>query len=267
MRVKADLRVIGPTDGLVLESEARAISNGQFYAVIDGLPRPVREPGLDPLGGGAGGPAVLRAALRRQSGASARRQRGANWCGASRRRRRSACPRGSRRAGLRVRHLQPPAGPGLGDSGRTAAGDTGTGTRPRRVHHRVSQPRAVLRRTGRPRSRRCGADTGGGEHPADEGVADRARRAAPARHPRGGRGREPVDSREAGGADQPGRTGRNGQRSDVRCLPRGGQRHRRHRFRIPGQVLARRGGQRRAGRQGHDLRAAGSGSERHRCRS
>ncbi len=48
MRVKADLRVIGPTDGLVLESEARAISNGQFYAVIDGLPRPVREPGLDP---------------------------------------------------------------------------------------------------------------------------------------------------------------------------------------------------------------------------
>ena len=48
MRVKADLRVIGPTDGLVLESQARAISNGQFYAVIDGLPRPVREPGLDP---------------------------------------------------------------------------------------------------------------------------------------------------------------------------------------------------------------------------
>ena len=48
MRVKADLRVIGPTDGLVLEAEARAVSNGQFYAVIDGLPRPVREPGLDP---------------------------------------------------------------------------------------------------------------------------------------------------------------------------------------------------------------------------
>ena len=48
MRVRADLSVIAPTDGTVIESDAIGSSNGQFYAVIDGLARPVREPGLDP---------------------------------------------------------------------------------------------------------------------------------------------------------------------------------------------------------------------------
>jgi predicted extracellular nuclease len=48
MRVQADLNVIAPTDGTVFEPDATASSNGVFYAVVDGVPRPVREPGLDP---------------------------------------------------------------------------------------------------------------------------------------------------------------------------------------------------------------------------
>ncbi len=48
MRVQADLRVIAPTDGTVFESTATAQSSGEFYAVVLGLGRPVREPGLDP---------------------------------------------------------------------------------------------------------------------------------------------------------------------------------------------------------------------------
>jgi hypothetical protein len=48
MRVHADLSVTAPTEGTVFESSATAASNGVFYAVILGLPRPVREPGLEP---------------------------------------------------------------------------------------------------------------------------------------------------------------------------------------------------------------------------
>jgi predicted extracellular nuclease len=48
MRVQADLSIIAPTDGSVFESAATASSNGVFYAVINGLARPVREPGVDP---------------------------------------------------------------------------------------------------------------------------------------------------------------------------------------------------------------------------
>ena len=48
MRVQADLQVIAPTEGTVFESDATASSSGVFYAVVDGVPRPVREPGLDP---------------------------------------------------------------------------------------------------------------------------------------------------------------------------------------------------------------------------
>ena len=48
MRVQADLTVIAPTEGTVFESDATASSSGVFYAVVDGVPRPVREPGLDP---------------------------------------------------------------------------------------------------------------------------------------------------------------------------------------------------------------------------
>jgi predicted extracellular nuclease len=48
MRVSADLMVIAPTEGTVIESDAAGVSNGRFHAVIQGLARPVREPGLDP---------------------------------------------------------------------------------------------------------------------------------------------------------------------------------------------------------------------------
>jgi uncharacterized protein len=48
MRIAADLLVVAPTDGTVFESTATSQSNGDFFAVIDGLARPVREPGLDP---------------------------------------------------------------------------------------------------------------------------------------------------------------------------------------------------------------------------
>ncbi|HEX2453705.1 MAG TPA: lamin tail domain-containing protein [Vicinamibacterales bacterium] len=50
MRVRADLTVIAPTGGTVFESSAFSSSNGDFYGVLDGLVRPVREPGLDPSG-------------------------------------------------------------------------------------------------------------------------------------------------------------------------------------------------------------------------
>jgi predicted extracellular nuclease len=48
MRVRATLLVIAGTDGAIFEESATAESNGDFFAVIDGVSRPVREPGLDP---------------------------------------------------------------------------------------------------------------------------------------------------------------------------------------------------------------------------
>jgi uncharacterized protein len=48
MRVRATLLIVAPTDGTTFEDSATSASNGDFFAVIDGLPRPVREPGLDP---------------------------------------------------------------------------------------------------------------------------------------------------------------------------------------------------------------------------
>jgi hypothetical protein len=48
MRVAATLRVIAPSRGFKNEAAATATSTGEFYAVIDGVPRPVREPGLQP---------------------------------------------------------------------------------------------------------------------------------------------------------------------------------------------------------------------------
>ena len=48
MRIRADVTVIAPTGGTVFESSASSASNGDFYGVLDGLARPVREPGLDP---------------------------------------------------------------------------------------------------------------------------------------------------------------------------------------------------------------------------
>jgi uncharacterized protein len=50
MRVRADLSVIAPTGGTILEADAVSVSDGDFYAVIDGIARPLREPGLDPSG-------------------------------------------------------------------------------------------------------------------------------------------------------------------------------------------------------------------------
>ncbi len=43
----ASLTAVAPTDGTVSEANATATSNGIFYAVITGIPRPFREPGLE----------------------------------------------------------------------------------------------------------------------------------------------------------------------------------------------------------------------------
>lgn len=57
MRVTvASLTAIAPTQGNITESSATASSNGVFYAVVTGVARPFREPGVnisDPLPGGA----------------------------------------------------------------------------------------------------------------------------------------------------------------------------------------------------------------------
>ncbi|HEX9689550.1 MAG TPA: lamin tail domain-containing protein [Thermoanaerobaculia bacterium] len=57
MRVHvSSLTVVGPTLGSINEANATANSNGVFYGVITGLPRPLREPGinvLDPLPAGS----------------------------------------------------------------------------------------------------------------------------------------------------------------------------------------------------------------------
>jgi uncharacterized protein len=48
MRVRATLLAVSGTDGTTFEVSATSESNGDFFAVIDGVARPVREPGLDP---------------------------------------------------------------------------------------------------------------------------------------------------------------------------------------------------------------------------
>ena len=57
MRVSfASLTVTGPTLGFIAEPSATASSSGVFYAVVTGVPRPFREPGIqvpDPLPAGA----------------------------------------------------------------------------------------------------------------------------------------------------------------------------------------------------------------------
>ncbi|MGE0452649.1 MAG: lamin tail domain-containing protein [Vicinamibacteria bacterium] len=57
MRVSlASLTVVGPTDGTVSEPNATSTSNGVFYGVVTGTPRPFREPGIqvpDPLPAGS----------------------------------------------------------------------------------------------------------------------------------------------------------------------------------------------------------------------
>lgn len=47
MRVQVNsLQVVGPTSGTINESSATVSSNGQFFGVITGVPRPFREPGI-----------------------------------------------------------------------------------------------------------------------------------------------------------------------------------------------------------------------------
>jgi uncharacterized protein len=47
MRVSvASLSVVGPSDGTLNEPNATGTSNGRFHAVVSGLPRPFREPGV-----------------------------------------------------------------------------------------------------------------------------------------------------------------------------------------------------------------------------
>jgi predicted extracellular nuclease len=56
MRVRAaTLTVVAPVDGSVTEASATATTNGRFYAVVTGVPRPFREPGLAPEDFIAGG--------------------------------------------------------------------------------------------------------------------------------------------------------------------------------------------------------------------
>jgi len=47
MRVSTTLTVVAPTDGSIDENDATASSNGVFYGVIAGNPRPFREPGIE----------------------------------------------------------------------------------------------------------------------------------------------------------------------------------------------------------------------------
>lgn len=50
MRVAvASLKVVGPTLGKVQETEATATSTGVFFGVLEGVPRPFREPGFPPF--------------------------------------------------------------------------------------------------------------------------------------------------------------------------------------------------------------------------
>ncbi len=47
MRVRVDsLRVVGPTEGFIIETNAVGVSDGVFYGVLSGTPRPFREPGI-----------------------------------------------------------------------------------------------------------------------------------------------------------------------------------------------------------------------------
>jgi uncharacterized repeat protein (TIGR01451 family) len=56
MRVRASsLTVVAPVDGTVSEANATATTNGRFYAVVTGVARPFREPGLAPEDFIAGG--------------------------------------------------------------------------------------------------------------------------------------------------------------------------------------------------------------------
>ncbi|PYR92129.1 MAG: nuclease [Acidobacteria bacterium] len=48
MRVSANIVAISPTEGYVDETTATSTSTGVFYAVIHGVARPLREPGIEP---------------------------------------------------------------------------------------------------------------------------------------------------------------------------------------------------------------------------
>ncbi|MFM9905909.1 MAG: hypothetical protein ACKVQJ_15200 [Pyrinomonadaceae bacterium] len=49
MRVRADIVVVGPTSGYTNEKTGISVSNGIFFAALQGTPRPMREAGIDVL--------------------------------------------------------------------------------------------------------------------------------------------------------------------------------------------------------------------------
>jgi uncharacterized protein len=49
MRVKADIVVVAPTSGFTNEKTGITVSNGVFFATLQGVPRPFREPGVQLL--------------------------------------------------------------------------------------------------------------------------------------------------------------------------------------------------------------------------
>ncbi len=49
MRVRADIVVVGPTNGFTNEKTGKSTSNGIFFAALQGTPRPFREPGIETL--------------------------------------------------------------------------------------------------------------------------------------------------------------------------------------------------------------------------
>ena len=147
MRVQADLSVIAPTEGTVFESDATSSSSGVFYAVVDGVPRPVREPGLDPA---SPAPAGLPCCVPRFDGNPERLRVDS-----------SAQP-GSAilnvAAGQRISGVTGvldfafgsyaiPPDPGTGDRDRGAGSDAGSSRERNGIHGRLRESRAVLPRS------------------------------------------------------------------------------------------------------------------------
>ena len=209
---------------------------------------------------GAGRAALLRATLRWQPRTASRRQQRAAWQRDPERRRGAADIRCDRCSGLCVRQLRDPARSRHGRRDRGAGSDAGSSRERNGIHGGLRESRAVLRRAGRPESRRRRADAGRGEPAPAEGVVDDPARPSLTRHSRRRRSREPFHPAEARCKDQRRCTGRGGKRPDVRRVPRGRERHRRHRLRIPGQVRACQRDQRGADRQGCDVHAARAGA-------
>ena len=256
MRVSfASLTVTAPTQGFLSEASATSTSSGIFYAVVTGVPRPFREPGIQVPRSAAGRRAVVHPALRRQPRAHPRRQRRAARRGGDRRALGRGDHRPRRRRRLCVPHLHDPAG--CRDARRWPARPTWCGRSVpatateatvasfnlERFFDTVNDPGVsdVVLTAGRVRDA------------AGQGLAGDPRVAAPARRPRRRRDGEPGDAADAGGAHRHGRGRGRPARPGLRGVPRRGQRHRRHRRRAARQDRA--GGRRRAAGGGRQRRA------------